>query len=91
MTYSGMRSSVSSRRGPSAFRNIPVCVRYFLDGMPWLSNAPGDIEGFVNGNEVVAVEVYNNANVPAQYMGAMGSCTTILLWTRFKIPDLTER
>ena len=89
--YSGMRSSVSSRRGVSSFRNIPACARYYLDGMSWLSSAPGDIEGFVNGNEVVAVEVYNNANVPAQYAGAMGNCTTILLWTRFAIRDLTER
>lgn len=91
VTYSGMRSSVSSRRGRSSFRDIPACVRYFLDGMPWLTTTPGDIEGFVNGNEVVAVEVYNSANIPARYMGGMGNCTTVLLWTHFTLLELNDR
>jgi hypothetical protein len=71
---------VSSSRG---FRN--GCVNYFLDDMPWQSFAPGDITRFVTGSEVVAVEVYQDANTPAQYMYAGGSCITIVLWTRFKI------
>ena len=91
VTYNGMRSSVSSRRGVNSFRNTAGCVRYFLDGSPWLSNSPGDIEGFVSGNEIVAVEVYNSANVPAQYMTEMGTCNTVVLWTRFKIRDMNDK
>jgi len=91
VTYNGMHSSVSSRRGINSFRNTPGCVRYFLDGVPWLSNTPGDIESFVSGNEVVAVEVYNSANTPAQYMTEMGTCTTIVLWTRFKVRDIDDK
>jgi hypothetical protein len=58
------------------------CIQYFLDNMPWQSETPGDINQFVNGNEVVAVEVYQPTNTPAQYMRASGSCMTVVLWTR---------
>ena len=74
---------VSSSRGVGG----GDCVQYFVDDMPWQSAEPGDINSFVNANEVVAVEVYQGSNVPAQYSRGMGSCTTIVLWTRFKIRD----
>ena len=77
---------VSSSRGTSSLSG-GGCVQFFLDGMPWQSATPGDINTFVNGNEVVAVEVYQGPNTPAQYTRAMDACTTIVLWTRFKIPD----
>jgi uncharacterized protein (DUF2141 family) len=63
------------------------CVQYYVDDMPWQSTQPGDVNQFVNPNEVVAVEVYQGSNVPAQYSRGMGGCTTIVLWTRFKIRD----
>jgi hypothetical protein len=63
------------------------CVQYYVDDMPWQSAEPGDINQFVNANEVVAVEVYQGPSVPAQYSRGMGGCTTIVLWTRFKIRD----
>ena len=74
---------VSSSRGVGG----GDCVQYFVDDMPWLSAEPGDINSFVNANEVVAVEVYQGSNAPAQYSRGMGSCATIVLWTRFKIRD----
>ena len=61
------------------------CVQYWVDDIQWQSFSPGDINNFVTGREVVAVEVYQNATTPAQYMRAGGNCTTIVLWTRFKI------
>ena len=61
------------------------CVQYWVDDMPWLSLQPGDVNHFVSGNEVVAVEVYQDVNTPAQYQRSMGGCTTIVIWTRFKI------
>jgi hypothetical protein len=60
-------------------------VQYFLDDMPFTELVPGDINHFVTGGEVVAVEVYQDSNTPARYMRAGASCTTIVLWTRFKI------
>ena len=61
------------------------CVQYWVDDIQWQSFTPGDINNFVTGREVVAVEVYQDATTPAQYMRAGGNCTTIVLWTRFKI------
>jgi len=61
------------------------CVQYWVDDMPWQSLSPGDINHFVTGSEIVAVEVYQDLSTPARYMRAGGSCTTIVLWTRFKI------
>jgi carboxypeptidase family protein/TonB-dependent receptor-like protein len=71
---------VTSSRGTGS-----GCVQYYVDDMPWMSAEPGDINNFVNANEVVAVEVYQASNTPGQYTRAGGGCTTIVLWTRFKI------
>jgi hypothetical protein len=71
---------VSSSRGGGS-----RCVQYFLDDMPYTEMTPGDIDHFVTGNEVVAVEVYQDTNTPPQYTRAGLFCTTIVLWTRFKI------
>ncbi len=75
---------VESSRGASSFMRSP-CVQYYVDDMPWQSFTPGDVNQFVNGGEVVAVEVYQGAGVPPQYQRGMSNCTTIVLWTRFKI------
>lgn len=77
---------VASSRGISSLTG-GGCVQYYVDDMPWQSATPGDINSFVNANEVVALEVYQGTTTPAQYMRAMGDCTTIVLWTRFKIRD----
>jgi Carboxypeptidase regulatory-like domain/TonB-dependent Receptor Plug Domain len=64
------------------------CIQYFVDDMPWQSASPGDINDFVNANEVRAVEVYQPGTTPGQYMTGSGNgCTTVVLWTRFKIRD----
>ncbi|HEX3534458.1 MAG TPA: carboxypeptidase regulatory-like domain-containing protein, partial [Gemmatimonadaceae bacterium] len=76
---------VSSSRGVGGGSD---CVQYFVDDMPWQSAQPGDINHFVNADEVVAMEVYQGSSVPAQFSRAGGGdCTTIVLWTRFKIRD----
>jgi hypothetical protein len=61
------------------------CVQYVLDDIQYAEMAAGDIRHFVTGAEVVAVEVYQANNTPGRYMRAGPSCTTIVLWTRFKI------
>ena len=82
VSYSPQGDVVSGTRGGSG------CVQYFVDDMPWQSAMPGDINQFVNGSEVVAVEVYQGPGVPAQYSRAMtGDCVTIVIWTKFRIRD----
>jgi len=90
VSSNGFDEVVSSSRGPSSLTNSG-CVQFYLDDMPWLSATPGDINSFVNGSEVVGVEVYNGASAPAQYTRGMNACTTVVLWTRFKIRDLKEK
>jgi hypothetical protein len=63
------------------------CVQYYVDDMPWQSAEPGDINNFVNGSEVVGVEVYQGSNTPPNYARAMRDCVTIVLWTKFRIRD----
>jgi hypothetical protein len=45
---------------------------------------PGDINNYLAGSEVIAAEVYQNLNTPAQYM-RFGGCTIVVLWTRLKL------
>jgi hypothetical protein len=90
VTSSGLDDVVTSSRGVSSLSGGD-CVQYFVDDTPWMSMSPGDINNFVNGSEVVAVEVYQDATVPVEYTRGMSSCITIVLWTRFKIRDLREK
>ncbi|MDP9205694.1 MAG: TonB-dependent receptor, partial [Gemmatimonadota bacterium] len=80
VSYGPHGETISSSRGFGS-----NCVQYWVDDMPWMSVEPGDLNHFVTGGEVVAVEVYQDTGTPARYMRAGGSCTTIVLWTRFKI------
>ena len=48
---------VTSSRGVTSLSGNSGCVQYYVDDMPWTSATPGDINDFVNGNEVVGVEV----------------------------------
>jgi hypothetical protein len=90
VSSNGFDEVVMSSRGASSIGGGADCVQFFVDDAPWLSLEPGDINTFVNGNEVVAVEVYQGPGVPAQYVRGMDACITIVLWTRFKIRDLRE-
>jgi hypothetical protein len=78
---------VTSSRGVTSLSGNSGCVQYYVDDMQWQSASPGDINDFVNGREVVGVEVYAGPGTPAQYQRALQDCTTIVLWTKFKIRD----
>ena len=89
VTYTPSGEVVSSSRG--ADLNGSGCVQYFLDDMPWRSMSPGDINTFINAREIVAVEVYQGMVAPPQYSFGSGSCMVVVLWTRFRIGDVTDR
>jgi hypothetical protein len=87
ISYSSQGEVVESSRGTGSMMG-GSCVQYYVDDMPWQATSPGDVNQFINGNDVVAVEVYNGPGTPAQYTrGMQGDCTTIVLWTRMKIRD----
>jgi Carboxypeptidase regulatory-like domain len=70
---------VKSARTPNS-----KCVDYYLDGAQYLEVAPGDINKFVSGRDMAAVEVYEG-NAPVEYARPGVSCITILLWTRWRV------
>ena len=60
------------------------CVRYVVDGSPYQSLFPGDIDRLMPPHQLAAVEVYTGSNTPAQFQSAgNSSCTTIVMWSRF--------
>jgi hypothetical protein len=85
----GRQVRISSARGPNSMSSV-ACVQYFLDDMPWQSASPGDINDFVNGSEIIAMEAYQPGQAPVHYARGLGRCATIVLWTRFRIPEVTE-
>ena len=87
ITSTAQGDVVTSSRGVTSLSGNSGCVQYYVDDMPWQSASPGDINDFVNGNEVVGVEVYAGPGTPPQYSRALQDCTTVVLWTKFKIRD----
>lgn len=78
-------ATVMSSRGVTSLSGSSGCVQYFVDDMPFTEMGPGDANSFISGSEIVAVEVYQPGLAPGQYIRGSGSCTTIVLWTRFKV------
>ena len=86
VSYGPQGEEVTSRRGVTSLSGAPPCVQYYVDDSPWQSLMPGDVNQFVNGREVVGIEVYNGPGTPPQYTKpGQGDCTTIVVWTKFKI------
>ena len=62
------------------------CVNYVVDGSPWVSMNPGDIDSFVLPDNVGAIEVYHGAETPAQFVvPGQGGCATIVIWTKWRL------
>ena len=62
------------------------CVNYYVDGTPWQTLQPGDIDTYVRPSEIVALEVYHGSQTPPQFTPAgQGGCATIVVWTIAKV------
>lgn len=78
---SGMDYVVESARDAAG-----GCVRYVVDGAPYHSLFPGDVDRIMPPHEVAAIEVYAPSAVPVQFQSAGASgCTTIVMWSRFRV------
>ncbi|HET9637299.1 MAG TPA: carboxypeptidase regulatory-like domain-containing protein [Gemmatimonadaceae bacterium] len=60
------------------------CTRVWVDGFEWASVAPGDLDSFVNPNDVIGMEVYQGDEVPSRFRGLNGNCLTLVIWTEFR-------
>ncbi|HKR08408.1 MAG TPA: carboxypeptidase regulatory-like domain-containing protein [Gemmatimonadaceae bacterium] len=86
-TVPGLRVSSGSHgeQVVTSTRDLRSCVQYWVDDVPFIELEPGEANNFISGSEIVAAEVYQSGLAPAQYARAGASCTTIVLWTRFRI------
>jgi hypothetical protein len=67
-------------------RGYGSCVNFYLDGSPWQSLYPGDLDQLVPPSEVAAVEVYNGSTTPAEFQQpGQTSCTSVVMWTRTRV------
>jgi hypothetical protein len=61
------------------------CVTVFVDGAKWQQLQPGDLDSFVQPNEVAAVEVYNGTSMPAQFSTPGEDCAAVVVWTKTRV------
>lgn len=81
VTTSGYDTYVTDARDPAS-----GCVNYVVDGSPWVSMSPGDIDSFLLPTNVGAVEVYHGAETPPQFqVPGQSGCATIVIWSKWRI------
>ena len=61
------------------------CVTMYVDGSQWQQLAPGDLDSFVQPNEVAAIEVYSGSSVPVQFTTVGQSCAAVVVWTKTRV------
>jgi len=62
------------------------CMNYVVDGAPYKSLYPGDVDRLMPPSDVGAIEVYTGSSTPPEFQQAGGSsCTTIVMWSKFKV------
>ena len=81
--------AVESSRGNMLGGN---CVKYWIDGAPYESVFPGDIDRLIPPSEIAAIEVYNGSTTPMQFTNANSSnCAVIVIWSKFKASQPSRR
>jgi len=62
------------------------CVKYWLDGSPFESVFPGDVDRMIPPYNVGAIEVYNGSSVPIQFTNAnTNNCAVIVIWSKYEL------
>lgn len=61
------------------------CVTMYVDGSPWQQLQAGDLDSYVQPNEVAAIEVYNGSSVPPQFTTPGQSCSAVVVWTKTRV------
>jgi hypothetical protein len=77
----GNQSMVQSTRSAQG----SGCVTIYVDGAPWQQLAAGDLDSFVQPNEVAAIEVYNGISMPPQFTTTGQSCSAVVVWTKTRV------
>jgi hypothetical protein len=75
---------VSGRRTPISLGAGRACTNVWVDGFQWDSVMPGDLDMFVNPQDVIGIEVYQPDEVPIKFRKFDRGCVTIVIWTEFR-------
>jgi Carboxypeptidase regulatory-like domain len=87
VSQSGYDVSITDNRNP-----MGGCVQFVVDGSPWASLSPGDINQFIQGGDLGAIEVYHGAETPAQFQfPGQGGCVVIVAWTKWRLQSAKGR
>jgi hypothetical protein len=81
VTEQNGHATVTSTRSAQA----SGCVTMYVDGAQWQQLEPGDLDSFVQPNEVAAIEVYSGASVPPQFSQAGQNCAAVVVWTKTRV------
>jgi hypothetical protein len=71
-------------RVTSMYSSGPSCSRVYVDGFEWSNLMPGDLDMFVNPDDVIGLEVYQPGDVPAQFRKLDRNCVTVVVWTQMR-------
>ncbi len=82
----GRGGTVITRRGgvTSMYSARPSCTNVFIDGFQWQNLGPGDLDMFVNPDDVIGIEVYRGEDVPARFRRFSEGCVAVVVWTQFR-------
>jgi hypothetical protein len=85
VTYQRGGTSLRGRSGiTSMYSANPPCTRVYIDGFEWRDLQPGDLDMFVNPDDVIGLEVYQAGEVPTQFRKFDRGCLTLVVWTQFR-------
>lgn len=77
--------AISGRsRVTSIYSRSPACSRAYVDGFEWRDLQPGDLDMFVNPDDVIGLEVYQAGDVPTQFRSFDRGCVTLVVWTQLR-------
>lgn len=94
------RGYIKTTRDPRG-ASEQACIRLYIDGTEWITSLSDSasrdgrsrmalpdasvyVDGIVIPSRIGAVEIYHPLEVPGEY-SSLQNCTTILIWTKFKI------
>jgi hypothetical protein len=67
------------------------CVTMWVDGAQWQQLSAGDLDSFVQPQEVAAIEVYQGTQVPPQFSQPGQSCAAVVVWTKLRVESKRKR
>jgi carboxypeptidase family protein len=76
---------ISGRSRPTSIASSrPSCTRAIIDGFEWKNLQPGDLDMFLNPDDVIGLEVYQPGEEPAKFRTFDRGCVTIVAWTQLR-------